>query len=69
MTNQMFEDALYSIYESSREIQETKRKCIKKSLNDYPEMNYYNAVKDAYDHSMELKDYPGKDIYAYMKSL
>ena len=32
-------------------------------------MNYYNAVKDAYDQSMELKDYPGKDIYVYMRSL
>ena len=61
-TNQMFESALDAIYQSIREMQEAKRKRIKMSLNDYVGVNYYKAVKGAYNQSRELRDYLGKDI-------
>jgi beta-glucosidase/6-phospho-beta-glucosidase/beta-galactosidase len=53
-TNQMFEGALDAIYKSIREMQDLKPKCIKRSLNDYVGVNYYQ--------SRELRDYLGKDI-------
>ena len=43
-------------------MQDLKPNCIKKSLNDYVGVNYYKAVKRAYDQSRELRDYLGKDI-------
>ena len=58
----MFEGALHSIYKAIREMQDSKPKCIKRSSNDYVGVNYYKAVKRAYDQCRELRDYLGKDI-------
>jgi hypothetical protein len=61
-SNQMFEGALHAIYKSIRDIQESKQKRVKRLFNDNPEVNYYEAVRHAYDQSMELRDYLGKAI-------
>jgi beta-glucosidase/6-phospho-beta-glucosidase/beta-galactosidase len=58
----MFEGALCAIYTAIREVQDSKPKCTKRSLKDYVGINYYNAVKHAYDQSRELGDYLDKDI-------
>ena len=50
------------IYRAVREMQDAKRKRIKKSLIDYVGVNYYKAVKRAYNQSRELRDYLDKDI-------
>ena len=62
MTNQIFQDALYAIYLSIREMKKAKLTRIKRSSYDHMWVNYYAAIKRAYDQSRELKDYPGNDI-------
>lgn len=59
-TSQMFECALYGIYKAIKEIQDSKLKHTK-SL-DISGVNFYDAVKHAYNQSRELRDYLGKDI-------
>lgn len=61
-TNQMFEYALRAIYKAIKEIQDSKGRRIKKPLNDNPGVNYYEAVKSAYNESRELRDYLDEDI-------